>query len=820
MKISSRWLREYVHHPLSTEELSHALTMCGLEVEGEESFGFSTDGLVVGHVLEVSPHPNADRLTCCKVSLGDDSPVQIICGAPNVAAGQHVVVAPVGSVLHPAGAKKALKIRKAKIRGEVSWGMICAEDEIGLSDDHSGIMVLSDHATPGEPLSEFLSRSNIATQDTIFDIAITPNRPDAICHIGVARDISALCDVPLRRPDVIVPEVGGTAAEQVKVRIDCPSRCSRYVAMVVRGVTVKDSPRWLQQRLNSVGLRPINNIVDVTNFVMYESGQPLHAFDLRNLSEHTIIVRESSQDESITTLDGQDHALPPGTVLICDAHRPVAIGGIMGGENSEVTESTTDVLIESAYFDPSTTRRSARALGMNTDASYRFERGVDSGGQAWAAARAAALMVELGGGSIVDGRAEAEENPPVPPVITLRHQRIEHLLGTEVPGIEVERILTGLGFELTNLSENLWEVTIPSHRPDVSLEVDLIEEVVRIFGLDKIPAPKTELLPGTVPSPTPESLLQQEVYNVLQGRGYREVFTNSLLPHSEAVRFCHPVMGMHGTVVETVNAVSQTMTSLRPNLLPGILNVMRHNQHHGQEQLRFFEFGHVFHRTKSKATYIPGFSEHNAMCIVISGCTGPTEWGTKQHHADFFDLKGDVESVLHTLRLPNIRTEVFNEPTPVTSYQAVLYSSNTEICRIGCLSDSLSKDYDLKASVFFAEFHWTRLVVYARRAVNRQYTPFSRYPMVRRDISVEVSRVVPAIAMMDTIRKTNRKLLKGVTVFDVYTGKELGPSKHRIAFSLQFGANRTLKDKEVDRTVLSIINALENQHGALLCGRS
>lgn len=373
MKISYNWLSEYVAHELSPEDLAHALTMSGLEVEDILRLGPSLDGVFVGRVVSVRPHPNADRLKLCDVDLGTDKLIPIVCGAPNVAADQRVPVATIGA--HLAIGEKALKIKKSKIRGQVSMGMICAEDELGLSDDHSGIMVLSENAVIGEPLLVYLEREGQEVNDTVLDIAITPNRADATSHIGVARDVSALQNVLLQHPEITFPLDGGETAQHIKVDIQCPDLCHRYVAMIVTGVKVGPSPAWLKRRLEAIGLRSINNVVDATNFVMYECGQPLHAFDYDRIAKQRIVVRESVEGEEFTTLDGKKHTLAEGVVLICDGERPVAIGGIMGGENSEVDETTSNVLIEGAWFCPSRTRRSARALGIATDASYRFERG-------------------------------------------------------------------------------------------------------------------------------------------------------------------------------------------------------------------------------------------------------------------------------------------------------------------------------------------------------------------------------------------------------------------------------------------------------------
>ncbi len=816
MKISSHWLRDYIDHPLGSAELSHALTMCGLEVECELVQSAAVEGVRIGHILRVVHHPNAERLTLCQVDLGEGAPVQIVCGAPDVAAGLKVAVATAGTTLRPPGGP--VRIRRSRIRGEVSTGMICAEDELGLTDDHSSILVLDPDAEPGEPFADYLCRAGASIQETILDIAITPNRPDATCHIGVARDISALCNVPLRKPGVKVPRAGGETAKRLKVSIECPEKCRRYAGMLVEGVTVGDSPLWLKQRLRAIGLRSANNVVDITNFVLHECGQPLHAFDFDKIADSTVIVREAFPGESLITLDGKTRALEPGTVLVCDGRRPVAIGGIMGGLNSEVTGSTTNVLIESAFFDPSSVRQSVRALGLGTDASYRFERGVDADGQAWAAARAAALMASLAGGTVVEGMADAHPNPIVAPTVTLRHARIARILGTSVAPAEVERILTALGFALTDTGSGSWQCRVPSYRPDVTKEIDLIEEVARINGLDSIPMPHATRLPGTVPESRPDDLLRAKVYGLLSGRGYREVYTNSLLSETDAVQFCLPALAAKGPVVKTANAVSRSMTTLRPSLLPGVLQVMSHNQNHGQEVLRFYEFGHVFHRVAEGAPYVPGFSEHAALIIAVSGPPGPPEWGAKTRQADIFDLKGDVETLLEALNVFGIRTEPSPESTPLMHNFAVIYSDDVEIGRIAALDEAVTAARDIRLPVFFAELNWSRLVRHAGVHTTRRYRPISRHPAVTRDISVVVDHTVSAGQMMDTIRATEQKLLQSVSVFDLYTGKEIGETKKSLAFSLRFGAQRTLRDVEVDTAIQVIIGALQTRHGAKLRG--
>ncbi len=798
--------------------------MSGLELEEAETIGASLDGVVVGHVLSAEQHPNADRLTLCQVDLGNGEPVQIVCGAPNVAAGQKAPVARVGTTLmlpsrDKPGEKVAIKLKKAKIRGEVSMGMICAEDELGLSDDHTGIMVLDDDAPIGQPFDAFLQSQGIITQDTALDLAITPNRPDAISHLGVARDVAALTEVALKRPEVTVPTAGGAVAEEVTVKIECPEACHRYVALLVRGITIKESPDWLKKRLTAIGLRPINNIVDITNYVMYECGQPLHAFDFDQLAGATIIVRQATGGEKFTTLDSKEHMLPAGTVLICDAERPVALGGMMGGENSEVSDTTTNVLIESAYFDPSITRKAAKTLGLSTDASYRFERGVDADGQAWAAARAAELMVALGEGELVSGMVDAHPTKPQQPVLPLRLSRIAAIMGIDIPRDEVIRILTVLGFGVAESEGETLHCTVPTYRPDVEREIDLIEEVARIYGFDNIPEPAHTPLPHFSPRPRPADQIRQVTQAFLGGNGYRELYTNSLLSKEEAEHFNHPSLSTPtttGPVVETLNPISQTMTTLRPSLLRGMLQVMGFNQNHGQEVLRFYEFGHVFHKTDREDVLVPGYAEHEAFIMALSGPDAPDSWDHKTRPVDFFDLKGDVEVLLETLRLPNITMTPSYDATPLTAYHLTVASGRTPLGIIARISDALAETLDLKTPVYYSEFDWSTVVTLATPQLARSYAAISRYPVVDRDIAIAVERSQPVGPMIETIEKAGRPLLRTVHVFDLYEGKGIAADKKSVAFSLRFGADRTLKDAEVDKRIAKIVAQLSTEYQAEL----
>ena len=788
--------------------------MSGLEVEEIQKKHLSLDGVIVGQVLSVRPHPNADRLQLCDVDLGNGEPNQIVCGAPNVAANQRVPVATVGSRLTIN--KNIRKIKKTKIRGQVSTGMICAEGELGLSDGHEGIMVLTGASTIGEPLEDYFLREGYSTGDATLDLAITPNRPDAVCHFGVARDLSALQNVPLNLPEVPLPPSGSEAGKYIDVLIECPDVCWRYTAMIVRDVTIGPSPIWLKQRLESVGLRSINNVVDVTNFVMYECGQPLHAFNYDRIAQKKIVVRESVAGEKFVTLDGKEHTLADGVILICDGEQPVAIGGVMGGRNSEVEDSTKHVLIESAWFDPSRTRYSSKVLGISTDASYRFERGVDTALQPWAAMRAAMLIAELCDGEIIQGMVDANPKPKHPPTVDLRISRIHKILGIHIEDRKILQILESLGFAPQKTADTVITCTIPTYRPDVHLEIDLIEEIARIHGLENIPLPKQTSLQLSIPLPRPADRLREHAHTYLTGHGFREIYTNSLLPDNLASQFSQPVIGSNYTPARTLNAVSEKMATLRPSLLPGMLTVMQHNANHSQRVLRFYEFGHVFHDSDQEATYIENFSEYDVLLFGISGAIRPRSWDHAAQMSDFFDIKGNVHQFLNALQLGNLRMEPSHEPTEITDYHITLLCNHSRIGTVAKLSTSIQMSFDLPDPVFFAEFNWTRLLLLSENTPLQTYAAISPYPVVERDLAVSVDRVQAVGPMIASLHEAGRPLLQSADVFDVYTGDRIPKGKKSIAFSLRFGTDRTLRDKEIDRVMKKIVNVFSKQFNATL----
>ena len=828
MNISYRWLQRYVHVDEGPEVLAERLTMAGLEVDGIEPAGTDLDGVVVGEVLDVREHPNADRLQLCDVDLGEPEPVQIACGAPNVAAGQKVPVAKVGTTLHlpdrnDPGARTPVTIEARAIRGEDSHGMICSEDELGLSEDHSGIMVLDGAPEAGRPLAEYLRDRNVEPDDAIIDVDLTPNRPDAASHVGVARDVAALTGSELCRPAVDVPdEPGGEAAGEVSVRIDDPDGCPRYVAMVVRDVSVRESPLWLKRRLSAIGLRPRNNVVDVTNFVLHEIGQPLHAFDLDALAGPEIVVRSTDREETFTTLDDVERTLPEGTLMICDADEPVAVAGVMGGANSEVTGATTDVLIESAYFDPSTIRRTAKALGLQTDSSYRFERGVDRDGQVWAAARAAELIADLGDGRIVPGYVDAHPRPVPQRTVALRLDRLKQVLGVAVPRDEARTLLEAIGFEVDEDGTTL-HCTVPTWRPDVSIEEDVVEEVARLYGYDNIPEPDKVPVPNITPGQRPVEVLREQLRNLLRGRGFREIYTNSMLRAETAESFAvQPGDNAASEVVETMNPISKEMAALRPRLLPGVLEVMQFNRNHGQKSLRLFEFGHVFRKAdEAEDTVVDGFSEHEALLVALTGSHALTHWDADARDADYFDLKGVVETILDDLHLSGVDVAPHDgdgSATGPTTHRLHVSHDGRMLGTIARVADDVAGAYDLDDPVFVAELDVDALVAAADPLARRTVEPVSRFPIVERDLAVLVPAEQSVGPMLETVRDTAEPLLKHVSIFDLYEGEGVEEGRKSVAFTLRFGADRTLTDAEVDEQIDAVVSALERTYGARLRG--
>lgn len=801
MKISVNWLRQYVETDLSENEIADKLTLLGLEVEEIETKGHNFDNMVVGHIDQVRSHPNADKLQICDVNTGPGLS-QIICGAPNVAAGQKVAVATVGATMPvPSPDGDFLTIKKVKLRGESSEGMICSEAELGLSDNHAGIMVLDDSLEVGTPLNDALD----AEPDTVLEIGLTPNRPDAACHIGVARDLAAVLETELKHPYGDVEPAESDLSGHVSIEIENPDKCPRYAALMVKDVSVQESPNWLKKRLQSIGLRPINNIVDVTNFVLHEVGQPLHAFDFDKIADQKIVVKDFDKEREFITLDDTNRNVPAGTLFICDGQKPVAIAGVMGGEESEVSSETTSVLIESAYFDPSTIRKTSKKLALQTDSSYRFERGIDPTMQLKAAKRAAELIAELSGGTIVEAHTDVHPVQPEQKTVTLRSSRVNHLLGTNLTQDEIVNFLSNLEFETTVKDDDRIECRVPYFRPDVSREVDLIEEVGRVFDYNNIPRPESS--PFVTPEPlTDWEELNNRVRQIAVSLAYKEISTNSLLSKKEA-----DLLSDETKHVVTLNPVSQENTTLRSHLTGGFLKAVKYNLHRNEDRLRFFEVGHVFEKSEN-GTWIDGVKEHTHLLMGLCGYQSKDSWTGDAELFTLFDLKADLEALFESL---GIREQLTQKAE--NNYSLVYRYEDTAVATLSIIDEKTRKGYDVEHDAFVAEVDITALSDLKLITSDTRFNKVSKYPAFDFDAAFIVDSDTRAGELEQTIRQEAGTALKSVHVFDVYEGENIGKDKKSIAFRLSFlDSNKTLTINDVEPIVKKVVHQLDRTYDAKL----
>jgi phenylalanyl-tRNA synthetase beta chain len=790
MRVSYNWLKDYVKFDISPDELAEKLTMAGLEVEEVISLLPKFEGIIVGHVFSVEKHPNADKLSLCQVDTGIDK-LSVICGATNVAEGQTIAFAPIGTKL-PNG----LEIKKAKIRDVESFGMICSEQELGLSDKSDGIWELSSDLELGKDLYAQLAKK----QDFVLDIFITPNRPDAMSMVGVARDVAAILSTKLIKPDIRLSEISEKTADVVSVTIKNAEGCPRYAARVIRNIKMVDSPQWMAERLIAGGFRPINIIVDITNYVLLELGQPLHAFDLTHVSGSKIEVRDSLKGEEFTTLDEKKRKLPPNTVLICDAKRPVAIGGIMGGLNSEVSEKTTDILLESAYFRPERIGVSSKKLGLLSEASQRFERGVDPNGIPLACDRAAWLLSELAGGNILEGIVD--EYPVIinPKKINVRLERINHLLGTQLDEKEVGRIFSNL-----EISYNNGEAVIPTFRPDLEREVDLIEEVARLINYDNIPVKEQTKIEYDV-SPSRNEILHQFLKSEIREQGYYEVITNSMVSSRELKSI------ENNEFVKIMNPISDDMDVMRRSLIPGLLKVLAYNINRNVTALRIFEMGRVFHRPETESVD----SQPYYLSGIIYGSRRNPDWAEKESNIDFYDIKGSIEAYLDKIFLDNFNLILYDKTIYFDQDQVIGVREKNEILgHFGRIESEIAKKFDIGSNIYGFEFSVNALKNNIN--MNQLFEMYSRFPFVEKDLAFIVPSDIKAGDLENLIYKVGQPLVKNVQVFDQYTGKQLGESKKSIAFRIRFqSSERTLNEKEVSKVFNKIISDAGRNYNATL----
>ncbi|GGF41622.1 phenylalanine--tRNA ligase subunit beta [Echinicola rosea] len=801
MKISVNRLKDYIPFEETTERIAELLTQSGLEVEGVERFESIAGGLrgvVIGEVLTCEAHPNADRLKKTTVDVGPEV-VPIVCGAPNVAKGQKVVVATVGAALStPDG--DVFVIKKAKIRGEVSQGMICAEDELGLGQDHDGIMVLDTELPNGTPAGEYFK---VTTTDVV-EIGLTPNRADAASHLGVARDLKALLARDLEMPDVSGFKVDNTS-RPVEVVVEDATDCPRYAGLTISNIKVGPSPEWLQNYLKAIGLEPINNVVDATNFILHDLGQPLHAFDLDKVKGDKIIVKKLPKGTSFTTLDEKERKLTGEELMICDEDGGLCIAGVFGGLGSGVSDGTTAIFLESAYFSPDVIRRGSLVHGLKTDASFRFERGTDPNMPVLALKKAALLIKEIAGGEITSAITDLYPSPIADFEVSVKYAHIDRLIGKHIPKEHVHSILKSLDIDVTNPDEKGFTAIVKPYRVDVTREADIIEEILRIYGFENVLLSDTYQSSFLAEHPAKDTnKLQYRVSELLTGMGYFEIMTNSLTKpgYSEKSGFLNTAEN-----VEIYNKLSEDLGVMRQSLLFTGLEVLAHNINRRQTDLKFFEFGTAYFKEQE------GYREEKHLSMFLTGKKAAESWLEPSKEVAFPDLYTVVERLLDKLNVRVPAVEIIHDAP--FDYALKLKIGEKEIGKVGLLSSEITKLADVKQEVLFAELRWDYLLKKASGL--KQYAEISKFPEVRRDLSLVIDKSVSFDAVRKVAEKAGGKLLKHIGVFDVYQGDKIEAGKKAYALSFYLQDNtKTLTDKIIDQSMGRLMKSFEKEIGALI----
>lgn len=792
MKVTLNWLKEYVDFAWSPQELAERLTMLGIEVEGVEKQTGEFENVVVAQILASEKHPNADKLSVCRVADGTGER-QIVCGAKNYKVGDKVPLALPGCTLPSGPGEPPFTIKVSKMRGVESQGMMCSAKELHMAEDAEGLMILAPDASVGQPFAQYLGR---AGSDVIYDLEITPNRPDLNSVIGIAREISAVTGNPLRLPALNEQTVHDKTASLVRVELQDAELCPRYVARIVRGVKVGPSPEWLKTRLEKAGVRSISNVVDVTNFVMLETGQPLHAFDYHLLEPdadgiRTIVVRRAAEGEKFVTLDGQERALRADSLLIADRHKGIALAGIMGGQNTEINDATRDVLIESAHFDPRNIRATSKRLDLRTDSSYRFERGADIGICDWASQRAAILIQQLAGGEILAEPVDAYPQPKAAQTISLRAQKTNEVLGIEIPGAQQRKFLESLALDVDPASADSTIVArIPSFRVDLKKEIDLIEEIARLFGVERIPSTPPRGAIGAHPF---DSVYDDyaRVRNILTRCGLSEAQGQTLVS-DQTLSILNGGATPSG-VLELENPLSSDMNVLRPSLLPGLLEALRHNTHHQSGDVRLFEIGRVFGGSHAEVR------EERRVAMAITGQRSSAFWSGADRDAkvDLYDLKGIVEELFDALGIRGVQWIPSETQNPLYLQHANVQVGKNSMGTIGQLNPLLARKFDLRDPVYLAEFNIDFLL--SRRGQSKSLKPLAAFPSVRRDVAMLVPESVTHDQVLAAVKQAKPQNLELTEIFDVFRGKNVPEGRKSVAYAFTYrSAERTLTEAEVN----------------------
>lgn len=808
MLVSYNWLKELVDFDFSITELADILTMLGLEIDAIENYGEKYKGFFTAKVLEKEKHPNADKLSVCKVRINEEVRT-IVCGAQNVEAGQKVILGLPGAIVPVNG----LKLETRAVRNVVSEGMICSEYELGVSDEKSGIWVLPESVNEGINLADYLGMNDI-----IFELGITPNRSDCLSHIGIAREIAAYIsynsgrEIKIKYPEINLKDGLPTTQDSVSIEVLDIKNCPRYTARVIRNVTIGESPAWLKNRLTMLGQRSINNVVDITNYVLLECGQPLHAFDLDLLKGNKIVVKAAGKGEKFTTLDKIERELDGEILMICDGERSVAIGGVMGGLNSEINENTKNVLIESAYFNPSSIRRTSKKLSIQSESSYRFERGVDIDNIIYASNRASQLISEICGGNPQGDVIDVYPVKKAKPIINLRYQRVRDIIGLDLSNQTIQSIIKALGFGIISGEEDQIKVEIPNYRVDISLEIDLIEEIARLYNYDNLAPDFTSNIDFSGKGVTEKlqvNSYRARIKNFLSYSGFNEIVTQNIVDPESA-----EVTGE--TPFKISNPLGEQLSMMRTSLIPSFLKTIGRNNALGTYNIRFFEVGKSFHRTKNEDEFIPNVKEIEELVIAMSGEVTPTRWDEKPRLVDFYDIKGlftDLKDFFGlnqlTLKQSEEKGKMFN------ANHLEIFINGKGIGEVGEIGKEFQQKYDIRYPVFILRLNLTDLRKIEHE--ENKYQKVSPYPPVLRDLAFIVEDNLPAIELYDEIVKNGGNLLKNVEIFDLYKGKNISEGKKSIAFSMVFNSeDHTLEENEVTAVIEDIIRKVEKKFGAKL----
>ena len=803
MKVSYNWLRQFIDISENVEEISEVLTATGLEVEGIEKFESikgGLEGIVVGEVLTCEKHPNADKLRLTTVDIGNGEASQIVCGASNVAAGQKVVVAPVGTTIYPFGKEEGLSLKKAKIRGEVSEGMICSASELGLSDDHSGILILDTDKKNGTAAIELLDVEN----DFTIEIGLTPNRADATSHIGVCRDLKAVLGNEINRPDISAFKVDNHDLP-IEVVVEDSKGSPRYSGVCISNVEIKESPEWLKNRLKAIDLAPINNVVDITNYVLHSVGQPLHAFDYDEVTGGKVVIKTMTEGSTFVTLDEKERELAASDLMICNEKEGMCIAGVFGGIKSGIKDSTKNIFLESAYFSPDYIRKTSQRHGLKTDASFRFERGTDPNLTVFALKWAAMLIQELANGKISSEVIDIYPNPVEDFKVKVRYRNIDRLIGKKLGKDRVMSILKGLDIGVTDENEEGFIAVIPPYRVDVQREADVIEEILRIYGYDNVELEDSLNTDFLADFPVQDKdNVQLKVSELLTSRGYYEIITNSLTKP----KYVSQIESFSSNNnVEILNKLSDDLGVMRQSILPNGLEVIAYNINRRQKNLKLYEFGKTYQLLDGK------YKEEEVLGIYLTGNKSLEHWSAEEKQVAFHDLASEVFACLSRLGVDQYSSTEFN--SEAWSYGLELSFNNQVLARLGSVSNDVLKLADVSQSVLYAELFWKRLLKKSNQEVT--YAEVPKFPEVRRDLSIVIDKHINFSEIRSIAQKVERKLIKGINVFSVYEGENIGKDKkaYAISFILQ-DETQTLKDKQIDNVMNRLIKKFEDDLGALI----